>query len=101
MGVSLADDPYDLYITNDKCGDAIDYCTCFLYVQPSHQTEQLMQEWGKRINNIGAHENQASFNFAFRKFLNAPSSKYFNWAKLPQDKFPPGCTSNHSSPAVL
>lgn len=78
----------DLLATDDEAPNVTSHsylCTCFLYVQPSRATEDLMTAWGQA--SAGQRTNQRPFNAVLQE---AQEAGRLTSGVLPASEFPPG-----------
>jgi len=87
---------HDLYITDDNPANSSlttanqwNFCTCFLYMQPTAPVLELMQNWA---NAASGHVNQPPFNDALRSDYAA--RQLVDFAVLPFGAFPPGIVAD-------
>lgn len=73
------------YVTDNR--NHWNFCTCFMYMQPTESIQRLMRTWHQTIP-AKTSTNQGSFNVALQKDFE--SVKTVDFAALPRDNFPPG-----------
>eukprot|EP00929_Paragymnodinium_shiwhaense_P113084 TRINITY_DN8134_c0_g1_i4.p1 TRINITY_DN8134_c0_g1~~TRINITY_DN8134_c0_g1_i4.p1 ORF type:complete len:437 (-),score=79.61 TRINITY_DN8134_c0_g1_i4:9-1319(-) len=86
---------HDLYLVDDRSegtsscanGPGAYFCTCFLYVKPTPPALHFFDVWARKAP--GNHENGNQFQF--NSYLCRDAGE-LNFAVLPRDRFPPGCT---------
>jgi len=87
-----------LYVTIDNPNPHKDeFCTCFLYIQPTNWTNQVIDGWAKAL--FGESPNQPAFNTILKRMDPQREKR----SVLPFARFPPGCVANEfvDSAAVL
>lgn len=89
----------DIYLTDDSNVTHWNYCTCFMYMHPSHATMNLLVQWGShRTGNF----NQQEFNVQLFQALNATDATRPNLKALPFESYPPGHWADEvPSPSVF
>merc|ERR1712194_214997 len=87
---------HDLYITDDSQRNEgmnrWNFCTCFMYLQPSPAVRELMQNWHQAMDP--KWHDQPPFNIALRQ--DHETRGLVDFAVLPYKAFPPGCYVNRA-----
>jgi len=81
---------HDLYITDDTPNNALmeqwNFCTCFLYLQPSPPVRELVQTWTNTVSD--KTNDQYPFNMALKS--DYATRQLVDFTVLPYSAFPPG-----------
>jgi len=81
---------HDLYITDDSRTNSLmrsfNFCTCFLYLQPSPSVRKLVENWANAVSD------KVNDQYFFNRVLNSDyaTRQLVDFTVLPYAAFPPG-----------